>query len=59
MLALVAYSLKSAKLLTLSYMGGGGGGGGGEGGRIPPLLTLVLNSTSSIQAIVLMFGDVF
>ena len=36
--------------LTLSYTGGGGG-------RIPPLLTLVLNSVSSIQAIVLMFAD--
>ena len=31
MLALVAYSLKSAKLLTLSYTGGGGGGGWGGG----------------------------
>ena len=36
--------------LTLSYTGGGGG-------WIPPLLTLVLNSVSGIQAIVLMFGD--
>ena len=36
--------------LTLPYTGG-------EGGRIPPLLTLVLNSVSGIQAIVLMFGD--
>ena len=27
------------------------------GGWIPPLLTLVLNSVSGIQAIVLMFGD--
>ena len=35
--------------LTLSYTGGGG--------WIPPLLTLVLNSVSGIQAIVLMFGD--
>ena len=33
--------------LTLSY----------TGGWIPPLLTLVLNSVSGIQAIVLMFGD--
>ena len=39
--------------LTLSYTGRGGGGGG----WIPPLLTLVLNSVSSIQAVVLMFGD--
>ena len=31
--------------------------GGGGGGWIPPLLTLVLNSVSSIQAVVLMFGD--
>ena len=30
---------------------------GGGGGWIPPLLTLVLNSVSGIQAIVLMFGD--
>ena len=37
--------------LTLSYTGGGGEG------RIPPLLTLVLNSVSGIQAIVLMFAD--
>ena len=36
--------------LTLSYTGWGGG-------WIPPLLTLVLNSVSGIQAIVLMFGD--
>ena len=36
--------------LTLSYTGGGGG-------WIPPLLTLVLNSASGVQAIVLMFGD--
>ena len=28
-----------------------------HGGWIPPLLTLVLNSVSGIQAIVLMFGD--
>ena len=27
------------------------------GGWIPPLLNLVLNSVSGIQAIVLMFGD--
>ena len=30
---------------------------GGGGGWIPTLLTLVLNSVSGIQAIVLMFGD--
>ena len=30
---------------------------GGGGAWIPPLLTLVLNSVSGIQAIVLMFGD--
>ena len=30
---------------------------GGGGGWIPPLLTLVLNSVSGIQGIVLMFGD--
>ena len=29
----------------------------GGGGWFPPLLTLVLNSVSGIQAIVLMFGD--
>ena len=29
----------------------------GREGWIPPLLTLVLNSVSGIQAIVLMFGD--
>ena len=43
-------------MLTLSYTGVGGGGGG-LGGWIPPLLTLVLNSVSGIQAIVLTFGD--
>ena len=31
--------------------------GGEGGGWIPPLLTLVINSVSGIQAIVLMFGD--
>ena len=31
--------------------------GGGGGGWIPPLLTLVLNSASGTEAIVLMFGD--
>ena len=36
--------------LTLSYTGGGGGIGFHH-------LTLVLNSVSGIQAIVLMFGD--
>ena len=38
-------------ILTLSYTEGGG--------WIPPLLTLVLNNVSGIQAIVLMFGDFF
>ena len=38
-------------VFTLSYTGAGGGE------WIPSLLTLVLNSVSGIQAIVLMFGD--
>ena len=42
-------SLISVIYLTLSYAGPGGA-------WIPPLLTLVLNSVSGIQAIVLMHG---
>ena len=42
-------AFKKVLRLTLSYTGGGG--------WFPPLLTLVLNSVSGIQAIVLMFGD--
>ena len=50
--------LRARYLLTHSLNPILHGGGGGRGGRrIPPLLTLVLNSVAGIQAIVLIFGD--
>ena len=55
LLFFIPFQAKNVPILFLKFLNPILHGGGG--GWIPPLLTLVLNHVSGIQAIVLMLGD--